>query len=225
MERKALFLVGPTGSGKSEVALALAQALKGEIISCDAMQVYKGMDIGTAKPPSAEQRKIPHHLIDLISPRSEHSVFKHRELALKAMVRIFSRNRLPIVVGGSGLYVKAIINGLAPLPGKRTLLRKKLEARARKKGPLSLYAELRKLAPKRASKIHPNDQKRIIRALEIALVSKDDFIDWEFPSPSPLPRGERVKGEGAERTYRIVSKKSQGDWECHRQGLESIGIR
>ena len=179
MEKKVLFLVGPTGSGKSEVALALAKKLKGEVISCDAMQVYKDMDIGTAKPTFAEQRKAPHHLINLVSPRSEYSVFQHRQLALKVMKQIFQRNRTPVVVGGSGLYVKALIDGLAPQPGKQLMLRKKLEALASKEEGSSLYSRLKKIDPRRAQTIHPHDKKRIIRALEILETSERSQVDWK----------------------------------------------
>ena len=180
MKKKVLFLVGPTASAKSEVALALAQKLKGEIISCDAMQLYRGMDIGTAKPTFAEKRKVPHHLLDLVSPRSEFSVFKHRQFALETMDQIFKRKKTPIFIGGSGLYIKAIIDGLAPQPGKQTEARKKFEALAKKESVSHLYERLKAMDPKRARAIHPNDKKRIIRALEILEASGKSQADWEL---------------------------------------------
>jgi len=167
MLKRVLFLVGPTGSGKSKLALALAQKINGEIVSCDSMQVYRAMDIGTAKPTTKEQKLVPHHLIDLISPRTECSVFKHRQLTLKAMDQILARGRTPVIVGGSGLYFKALVDGLTPQPGKQAKIREKLEKLAKLKGVKYLYSQLKKIDQKRAHVLHPNDKRRIIRALEI----------------------------------------------------------
>lgn len=167
MSRRVLFLVGPTGSGKSKLALHLAKKLNGEIISCDSMLIYRGMDIGTDKPTPKEQKLVPHHLLDLRSPRAECSVFKHREMALKAMDQIFAKKRLPIIVGGSGFYFKTLVDGLTPQSGKQAQFRNKLEALACQKGLSYLYGRLKKIDSERASKIHPNDKRRIIRALEI----------------------------------------------------------
>ncbi|MBI3999572.1 MAG: tRNA (adenosine(37)-N6)-dimethylallyltransferase MiaA [Candidatus Omnitrophica bacterium] len=178
MKRISIFLVGPTASGKSKLALALARKIKGEIISCDAMQIYQKMDIGTAKPTPGERQLVPHHLIGLISPRSEYSVFKYRKLALDTMEKIFTRNRIPIVVGGSGLYLKAIRDGLAPQPGRQISFRRRLEQVARQKGLRVLYEKLEKIDPKRARAIHPNDKRRIIRALEIFELSRRMPSEW-----------------------------------------------
>lgn len=162
-----IFLVGPTASGKSKLALALAKKIKGEIISCDSMQVYRGMDIGTAKPTRRERKEIPHHVIDQISPRREFSVFQHRKLVLRALDRIRKGGRMPILVGGSGLYVKAVLEGLTPQLGRATGLRRQLAELAQDRGVKHLYSMLRKMDPRRARAIHPNDKRRIIRALEI----------------------------------------------------------
>ena len=167
MPKRVLFLVGPTGSGKSKLVLALARKLNGEIISCDSMHVYRGMDIGTDKPTQRERKSIPHHLLDLKSPRAECSVFEHRTLTLKAIDQILSKNRLPIVVGGSGFYFKVLLDGMPQQPGKQAKLREQLEALARKKGLPYLYARLKKMNQARAKAIHPNDKRRIIRALEV----------------------------------------------------------
>ncbi|OGW85366.1 MAG: tRNA (adenosine(37)-N6)-dimethylallyltransferase MiaA [Omnitrophica bacterium RIFCSPHIGHO2_02_FULL_46_11] len=179
MSKYVLFLVGPTASGKSKIALPLAKKLKGEIISCDSMQIYSGMDIGTAKPIQSERKMVPHYLIDLLSPKTECSVFKYRRLALKAIGKIHIKGRLPIVVGGSGLYFKAIVDGLAPLPGKQRNIRGNLESLVKLKGLPALYQKLEKADPKRAHKINPNDKRRIIRALEILETSNRSQSDWE----------------------------------------------
>lgn len=179
MSDQVLFLVGPTGSGKSKLALALAKKIKGEIISCDSMQVYRGLDIGTAKPTLREQKVVPHHLIDLVSPRSECSVFKHRQLALKAIQQIFEKGRIPMVVGGSGLYVKAIVDGLAEQPGAQRKIRQQLETQVRHNGLANLYSRLREIDPKRARAVHPSDKRRIIRAFEILESSHRSQADWE----------------------------------------------
>ncbi len=163
MSKAVIFIVGPTGSGKSKLALILARKLKAEIVSADSMQIYKGMNIGTAKPTKKEQKLIRHHLLDQLNSRSECSVIKFQRLAFKAIGEITHRKHLPIVVGGSGFYVRALIDGLDPLPGKKAEYRKRLE----KIDSATLHKDLKKLDPASAARIHPNDQKRIIRALEI----------------------------------------------------------
>ncbi len=175
-----IFIVGPTGSGKSRLALMLARKLKAEIISADSMQIYRGMDIGTAKPTRKEQRIIPHHLLSKITSRSECSVFKYQNLALKALQKIIRRRHLPIVVGGSGLYIKALIDGLSPLPGKQVQYRKQLE----KMDAAQLHERLKKINLNLASTIHVNNKKRLIRTLEI--------IETPHPNlpPSATKRGE-----------------------------------
>ncbi len=166
-----LFIVGPTASGKSEVAIALAKKIDGEILSADSMLVYRGMDIGTAKPKLSDRRHIPHHGIDLLPHTKNFSVFKYRQYALKSIKVIVKRGRIPIVVGGSGLYIRALLEGLVHSPGAERLLRKKLEKQIAEKGLAILYKKLSRVDPQRAAKISPNDQKRIIRALEIHLLS------------------------------------------------------
>ena len=189
MPKHVLFLVGPTASGKSKVALLLAKKLNGEIISCDSMQIYRGMNIGTAKPTARKQKAIPHHLIDLLSPKAECSVFKYRELVLKAIDTIHKKGRIPIIVGGSGLYFKAVVDGLAVQSGKQTKIRRNLESIATSKGLTSLYNKLKKLDPDRARQIHPNDKRRIIRALEILESSN-------HPSKDQKPQAHGLEQQG-----------------------------
>jgi len=166
-----LFIVGPTASGKSSLAVALAKKLGGEIVSADSMLVYKGMDIGTAKPTQKERGGIPHHGLNLISPTKSFSVFAYRQFALKTIKDITRRGKIPIVAGGTGFYVRALLEGLSPLPGADAALRQKLEREALGKGLPALYERLLKLDPERAKAIGPHNQRRIIRALEIYLVS------------------------------------------------------
>ena len=165
-----VFLVGPTGSGKTELSLLLAKRLGGEIISADSMLVYRGMDIGTAKPAPAEQRKVRHHLIDLVSPRSYFSVYLHRQRAFEAIQQILKRGKIPLIVGGSGLYVNAIWKGLSNIPGQG---RKIYAPRGG-----NLYERLRRLDPALANRIHPHDQRRILRALAIAKSSGKVPSEW-----------------------------------------------
>lgn len=166
-----LFIVGPTASGKSALAVALAKKLSGEIVSADSMLVYKGMDIGTAKPTKNERCGIPHHGFDLILPTQSFSVFAYRQFALKAIRDIVRRGKVPIVAGGTGFYVRALLEGLLPLPGASAALRGELEREALEKGLPALYRRFLTLDPTRAKAIGPHNQRRIIRALEIYLVS------------------------------------------------------
>jgi tRNA dimethylallyltransferase len=166
-----LFIVGPTASGKSALAVALAKKIGGEILSADSMLVYKGMDIGTAKPTKKERGGIPHQGFDLIPSTKNFSVFAYRQFALKAIRAILKRSKIPIVAGGTGFYVRALLEGLSPLPGTHAALRRELEREALEKGLPALYKRLLKLDPPRARAIGPHNQRRIIRALEIYLVS------------------------------------------------------
>jgi len=162
-----IFLVGPTAVGKSEVAVGLAQMMGAEIISCDSMQVYKGMDIGTAKPPQSLRSQIPHHLVDLIEPHQNYSCAEFIKRAEVLIEDIFQRGKLPLLVGGSGLYVKALVDGIFPGPNADWKIRKALHLQAKRYGDEFLYETLVKVDPTAASKLHPNDRRRIVRALEV----------------------------------------------------------
>jgi len=161
------FLVGPTASGKTKLSVKLAKKLDAEIISCDSMCVYKGMDILTSKPSAGVRKKIKHHLIDLVLPTREFSAAEYRALALKAIEDILARGRTPLFVGGSGLYVKAVVDGLGPSAKKDARFRKKQETLAEKYGKAYLYNKLKRIDPEAARKIHPNNLRYVIRALEI----------------------------------------------------------
>lgn len=162
-----LVIVGPTAVGKTALALRLAETLAGEIISADSMQIYQGMDIGTAKPSAEEQQRVRHHLIDIISPAETFNVQDWVKLAEKAIEDITARGKTPIVAGGTGLYVNALLDGfLFPDTSADPELRKKLEARG-ERDPASLHAELAQVDPAAAARLHPNDLRRVIRALEV----------------------------------------------------------
>ncbi len=165
---KVIAVVGPTASGKTSLAVELAKKLDGEVISADSMQVYKGMDIATAKPDSEEMAGIPHHLINIISPDEEFSVSRFCDLAAAAVRDIVSRGKVPVIAGGTGLYVDSFLGNTVFLENtKNDEVRKELSLRLEKEGVESLYSELREKDREAAEKIHPNNSLKIIRALEI----------------------------------------------------------
>ncbi len=167
-----LIILGPTASGKSALALELARRLKGEIISADSMQVYRGMDIGTAKPGKRERRNIAHHLVDILEPSRRFSVFDYHRKALQAICKVQKSGKLPILAGGTGLYVRALLEGLEASPPPDLKERLKLEKWAACSGVQALYEKLQRQDPVRARQLERTDLKRIIRALEIAVWTK-----------------------------------------------------
>ncbi len=163
----AIFLLGPTASGKSELALLLCERLPCEIISVDSTAVYRGLDIGSAKPDAATLARVPHHLIDIREPQTPYSVAEFRRDALKAMHEITARGRLPLLVGGSMLYFKALRDGLAELPAADPAIRAAIEAEAAARGWPALHAQLARVDPHAAARIHATDPQRLQRALEV----------------------------------------------------------
>ncbi len=165
---KVLFIIGPTAVGKSKLAIELAKKLNGEIISADSMQVYIGMDIGTAKPSKEELEEVPHHLINIIAPDKPWSVSDFVNNGKSLIDDIAGRGKLPIVVGGTGMYLNALIEGYSfPEIKKDSIVRNRLEGEAVQYGSVHLYEKLKKIDPEAAKGIHENDAKRIIRALEV----------------------------------------------------------
>ena len=162
-----IFLVGPTAVGKSETAVCLAKRIKAEIISCDSMQVYKGMDIITSKPPIALRKIVPHHLISTISADKEYNVTRYNKDAVRKIKEILRRGKTPLIAGGTGLYMSILIDGIfkSAQPCKAT--RNRLYKQAEELGSEYLYKRLNNIDPESASRIHPHDTKRIIRALEV----------------------------------------------------------
>jgi len=164
---KALFLLGPTASGKTAVALQLAERFPVEVVSVDSAQVYRGMDVGTAKPDRAARSRVPHHLIDILEPAQAYSAGRFRDDALEVIAGIEARGRLPILAGGTMLYFRALTRGLADLPPAQPQLRRELEERARREGWPALHAELARIDPAAAARLEPTDAQRIQRALEV----------------------------------------------------------
>ncbi len=175
-----LAVVGPTASGKTSLAIALAQQLNGEIVSCDSMQIYKGMDIGTAKPTEAEMAAAVHHMVGFLEPTEPFSVSDYVTMAAKTAEDIYARGKLPILCGGTGLYARSLLDGLVfDEFGRDDALREKLRAEAQEIGLEGLYRHLQELDPEAAEKIHPNNQPRLYRALEYCLLSGGKFSDWQ----------------------------------------------
>ena len=160
-------VVGPTASGKTKLAVHLAKAYDGEVVSCDSMQIYKHMDIGTAKPTPEEMEGVRHHLIDIIEPGEDFSVGKYVQLADACVQDILSRGRTAVIAGGTGLYVDSLISGRTFAPVPQTGKREALEARMREAGGEAMLETLRAVDPEAAQRLHPADEKRIIRALEV----------------------------------------------------------
>jgi len=160
-------IVGPTGAGKSELALALAASFRGEIVNCDSVQVYRGLDLGSAKTPEAQRLGVPHHLLDVIPPNGELTAGAYTRMAVEVLAAIRTRGTLPIVAGGTGFYLRALIAGLSPGPKRNEALRARLTELARRR-PAALSRFLRRRDAAAAGRIHPNDHQKLMRAIELA---------------------------------------------------------
>ena len=176
---KILAVVGPTASGKSALAEELAIRLGGEIVSCYSMQIYRGMDIGTAKPTQEIRARVPYHLIDVAEPSSDFSVVEYCTAAKEAVDDILSRERLPIFCGGTGLYLDTFLRGTPASPGSDPQLRRELTALAEQHGNLYLHEELQRVDPESARAIHPGNLRRVIRALEIYRATGITKTEWD----------------------------------------------
>jgi len=179
-------VVGPTGVGKSSLAVSLASEFNGEIINADSRQVYRGMDIGTAKPDGEELSRVPHHLIDIINPDEEFSLAQYQKMASQAIDDVQKRERIPFLVGGSGLYVWGVIEGWqVPMVAPDYAFRRDLERKAENIGAQGLYDELRETDPEAAKKIDPKNIRRVIRALEVARKSETSTERRAGKQPPP----------------------------------------
>ena len=207
-------LMGPTAAGKTALAIELCQALNTEIISVDSALVYKGMDIGTAKPSVQEQAQAPHHLIDIIDPAQSYSVAEFRADAIKLIDDFHQRGKVPILVGGTMMYFKGLIEGLSPLPEADAEIRAVLEREAEQKGWPALHQQLKEIDSEAAAKISENDSQRINRALEVYRISgktmtqlqqsKQDALPYQFHQFAIAPSDRKVLHERIEKRFEIM---------------------
>ncbi|WP_263063770.1 tRNA (adenosine(37)-N6)-dimethylallyltransferase MiaA [Dickeya dadantii] len=183
----AIFIMGPTASGKTALAMALRERLPVELISVDSALIYRGMDIGTAKPSQEELARAPHRLLDILDPAEAYSAADFRRDALQAMAEIIAAGRIPLLVGGTMLYFKALLEGLSPLPSADAQVRQEIEERARIEGWEALHRQLSVIDPVSAARIHPNDPQRLSRALEVFFVSGNTLTELTKTSGEALP--------------------------------------
>ena len=194
MQPKLVVITGPTASGKTALGVALARRFGGEVVSADSMQIYRGMDIGTAKPTPEEMQGVPHHMIDIADPTENYSVSRYAEEASACVDDILARGKLPIVVGGSGLYIDSLIAGRTFADGTAdTALRQELSERYDEIGGEGLLGELRKVDPERAAKLHPADKKRIVRAMEVYILTGRTITQHDAETRAVPPRYDAAK--------------------------------
>lgn len=194
MQPKLVVITGPTASGKTALGVALARRLGGEVVSADSMQIYRGMDIGTAKPTPEEMQGVPHHMIDIADPAENYSVSRYAKEASACVDDILARGKLPIVVGGTGLYIDSLIAGRTFADGTAdTALRQELSERYDEIGGEGLLGELRKVDPERAAKLHPADKKRIVRAMEVYILTGRTITQHDAETRAVPPRYDAAK--------------------------------
>jgi tRNA dimethylallyltransferase len=239
-----LVVLGPTGSGKSSLAVALARHFHGEILSCDSVAVYQGMEIGTAKPSPAERAAVPHHLLDLVPPTATMTAGDWARQARETAAALSARGVIPIVAGGTGLYLRAMLQGLDPLPPRCPPLRARLQQGASTHGPLYLHRLLRRVDRPAALRIHPNDTPKLIRAIEIAMLSGAQHSSGIGPGAgAPLqgfrivriglnpPRAElyaRLDGRAAAMFAEGLLEETdalRARYGCHAPALQALGYR
>ena len=179
-------IVGPTASGKSALGVRLAERFGGEVVACDSTQLYRGFDIGTAKPSSSERRGIPHHLIDVLRPEENGTAGGYRQLALQVLDELRERKRLPIFTVGTGLYLRALLEGLAEVPQRSEELRERLRASAEEHSLGYLHRALKRLDPEAAKKIAPEDEQKVIRAVEVCILARKRISELHRTGRIPL---------------------------------------
>jgi tRNA dimethylallyltransferase len=183
-------VVGPTATGKSALAIAIAEEFGGEIVSCDSTAVYRGFDIGTDKVSASEQRGIPHHMVDVAEPTEEYSAARYAREAAAVIRGVSARGRLPVLVGGTGFYYRALTRGLFEGPARNEPLRRRLERVAARRGPERLHRWLGSVDPASARRIQPRDVKRLVRALEVWLMTGRALTEHFAETTAPLPEYE-----------------------------------
>jgi tRNA dimethylallyltransferase len=207
-------LLGPTAVGKSRIAMQVAKHLDTEVLTADSRQVYRGMDIGTDKPTADERREVPHRLIDVVDPDEAFNAGWYRRVALDEIDRLYTARRLPFVVGGTGLYIRALVRGLCPAPPADPVVRSELRALRSEYGREGLYAELMRVDPQAAARLHPNDESKVLRAVEVYRLSgrplsavQDEHRFQEMPFSTLLIGLQRPK----ESLYRRIEERI--DWQ------------
>jgi len=179
-------IIGPTASGKSALAVKLAERLGGEVVACDSTQLYRGFDIGTAKPTLAERHGIPHHLVDILGPKDDATAGGYRQLALQILGELRQRKRLPVFTVGTGLYLRALLEGLADVPQRSQELRERLRASVEEHTPGHLHRVLKRLDPEAAGKIASADEQKLIRAVEVCLLTSKPISEVHRTGRVPL---------------------------------------
>lgn len=230
--RSLIAILGPTATGKSALGIALAERFNGEIINCDSTAVYRGFDIGTDKVPMAERRGIPHHLIDIADPTDEYTAAQFARDAAAAVADIHARKKLPVLVGGTGFYYRALTRGLFPGPGKDAELRARLEAIAGRRGVEWLHRMLRRIDPSSAARIQARDLKRLVRALEVYFLTGRPMTAHFQETASPLPPGVVIGAVAlrmpapwlAERLAKRVDQQFEGGLIDEIRGLLASGV-
>ena len=231
MKPRLVAIVGPTATGKSALGIALAERFNGEIISCDSTAVYRGFDIGTDKVPASERRGIPHHLVDVVDPTEEYSAARYARDAAAVIRDITARGKLPILVGGTGFYYRALTRGLFDGPSRDDALRRRLERVAERRGHATLHRWLSKVDPASAARIQSADVKRVVRALEVWRLTGRPLTDHFAETASPLPEYEVLtfapritQEETADRVARRVDKQFEQGLLDEIRGLLASGI-
>ncbi len=181
-----MVILGPTASGKTSLSLAIAERFNGEIVNCDSVAIYREFEIGTAKPDRVQRRRVPHHLLDIAVPTENFTAGEYARLARAAIAEISSRGRLPVVVGGTGLYLRALLEGLFAGPKRSEDLRERLRTAAQRRGSPYLHRILSRLDPASASKIHANDAPKLIRAIEVCLAARQPMSELWKQGRDPL---------------------------------------
>jgi tRNA dimethylallyltransferase len=227
-----LAIVGPTASGKSALGVRLAEQLGGEVVACDSTQLYRGFDIGTAKPGISDRRGVPHHLIDVLGPQEDATAGGYRQFALQILEDLRIRKRLPVFTVGTGLYLRALLEGLANVPQRSEALRERLRASVEEHPPGHLHRVLKRLDPEAARKIAPADEQKLIRAVEVCLLARKPISEVHRAGRMPL-EGWRVLKIGLlppreklnERIHARTDAMLEQGWMREVQALLKSGLR
>lgn len=221
--RKSVILCGPTAVGKSKIALELADKLNAEIVSADSQQVWCELDIGTAKPSPADRAKVPHHLIDVANPNEHFDVSRYVGLADQAIQDIWDRGKLPLVVGGAGMYIQTLLYGLCEAPSQDPEIRKKIREEIEQKGLQPLYEQLQRIDPGVESRIHPNDKTRILRSLEVYELTGHPLSYFHHRHQNQKPRYEALQiGLNCDRTLLHKKIEKRVDWMMANGWVEEV---